>query len=397
MRFLHTSDWQIGKAFGFADDATRAVLHDERLEVIGRLGRLAQEQGAAAVLVAGDVYDVADPSDRTLRQPIERMRQFPGLEWHLIPGNHDPHAPNGLWDRLRRGGLPANIHLHLESRALPIGPAETPGAAWVVPAVLTRRHALGDPTAGMDAVSTPEDAIRIGLAHGSLRSFGNDDSTTHNLIAFDRADRAALAYLALGDWHGAQGFGNQGIGSRSWYSGTPETDAFDTGGGGGGEALLVQVDGPRALPEVSRHRVGRYLWRQETATLNSITDIDLLDTRLRGLQPDLSTLLVSLRVEGALSLSAREAYERRIRGDAASALRALRLDDAGLRPEPSAADLEAIDHAGFVRVAADRLARQAADPANPQRGIAAAALQRLYVLHMRHADRIPDSRAGASA
>ncbi|WP_428376768.1 metallophosphoesterase family protein [Lichenicoccus sp.] len=396
MRVLHTSDWQIGRAFGFADDATRAVLHDERLEVIGRLGRLAQEHAAAAVLVAGDVYDVADPSDHTLRQPIERMRQFPALEWHLIPGNHDPHTPNGLWDRLRRGSLPANVRLHLAPEALAIGDASAAGAAWIVPAVLTRRHALGDPTACLDAIATPEGAIRLGLAHGSLRRFGNDDSTTHNLIAFDRADRAGLAYLALGDWHGAQG-----IGSRSWYSGTPETDAFDTGGaspgfsggGGGGEALLVQVDGPRALPEVTRHRVGRFHWRQETATLNAIADIDLLDTRLRGLQPDLSTLLVSLRVEGALSLSAREAYERRIRGDAASALRALRLDDAGLRPEPSPADLEAIDHAGFVRVAADRLARQAADLANPQRGLAAAALQRLYVLHMRRAD--PNTGTGA--
>ena len=393
MRFLHTSDWQIGKGFGFADDATRAVLHDERLEVIGRLGRLAQEQGASAVMVAGDVYDMADPGDRTLRQPIERMRQFPGLEWHLIPGNHDPHTPNGLWDRLRRGSLPANVRLHLEWQAQPIGNPDAPDAAWVVPAVLTRRHALGDPTAGMDAVTTPDGAIRIGLAHGSLRQFGAEDSTTHNLIAFDRADRAGLTYLALGDWHGAQG-----IGSRSWYSGTPETDAFDTGGTGGGEALLVQVDGPRALPEVTRHRVGRYTWRRETATLNSITDIDLLETRLRRMQPDLSTLLVSLRVEGALSLSARETYERRIRGEVASALRALRLDDDRLQPQPSPADLEAIDHAGYVRVAAERLARQAGDPANPRRGVAAAALQRLYVLHMRRAARTAETGiAGAGA
>ncbi|TLU74320.1 metallophosphoesterase family protein [Lichenicoccus roseus] len=386
MRFLHTSDWQIGKAFGFADDATRAVLHDERLEVIGRLGRLAQAQGATAVLVAGDVYDVADPSDRTLRQPIERMRQFPTLEWHLIPGNHDPHTPNGPWDRLQRAGVPPNVHLHLAPQAQAVGDAV------LVPVVLTRRHALGDPTAGMDAIATPEGAIRLGLAHGSLRQFGAEDSTTHNLIAFDRADRAGLAYLALGDWHGGQCFGSGDTGSRSWYSGTPEVDAFDTGGWGGGEALLVQIDGPRALPDVTRHRVGRFKWRREAATLHSITDIDLLETRLRNLQPDLSTLLVSLRVEGALSLAAREAYERRIRGDAASALRALRLDDGRLQPEPSTADLEAIDQGGFVRVAAERLARMAADPAELRRGIAAQALQRLYVLHMRRAG---ETEAGA--
>ncbi|MBV8399718.1 MAG: metallophosphoesterase, partial [Acetobacteraceae bacterium] len=211
MRLIHTSDWQIGKAFGFTDHAVREVLRDERLQAIGRLGRLAQEHGASAVLVAGDVYDLASPSDRTLQQPIERMRQFPAIEWHLLPGNHDPHTPNGLWDRLRRGSLPDNVRLHLTGDPAPLG-----GGAWVIPAPLTQRHAAGDPTACMDGAGTPEAAIRLGLAHGSVRSFGRDDTTTHNLIAPDRADRAGLAYLALGDWHGAQEFG-----PRTWYSGTP--------------------------------------------------------------------------------------------------------------------------------------------------------------------------------
>jgi hypothetical protein len=31
------------------------------------------------VVVAGDVYDVETPSDRTLRRPIERQRAFPTL------------------------------------------------------------------------------------------------------------------------------------------------------------------------------------------------------------------------------------------------------------------------------------------------------------------------------
>ena len=92
------------------------------------------------------MYDVAAPSDRTLQQPIERMRQFPGVEWHLLPGNHDPHTPNGMWDRLRRGGLPANVRLHLTGDPAPLGD----GAAWVIPAPLARRHAAGDPTSGMD-------------------------------------------------------------------------------------------------------------------------------------------------------------------------------------------------------------------------------------------------------
>ena len=79
MRLIHTSDWQIGKSYGFVDDATREILRNERLEAIMRLGQLAHSGGASTILVAGDVYDVAAPTDRTLRQPIERMRQWSGL------------------------------------------------------------------------------------------------------------------------------------------------------------------------------------------------------------------------------------------------------------------------------------------------------------------------------
>jgi hypothetical protein len=115
--------------------------------------------------------------------------------------------------------------------------------------------------------------------------------------------------------------------------------------------------------------------------LNNAADIDILETRLRALAPDLASVLVWLKPSGALSLAEREAFENRIRMGVGSALRVLRVDDAGLLPRPTPADLEAIDHAGFVRAAADRLAERAADPADPERDVAAAALQRLFVLH----------------
>ena len=117
--------------------------------------------------------------------------------------------------------------------------------------------------------------------------------------------------------------------------------------------------------------------------LHNATDIDVLETRLRSLSSDLGAVLVWLSVSGALSLAEREAFENRITHSVGSALRVLRLDDAGLVPRPTLADLEMIDHAGFVRTAADRLAARAADTNDPEQGIAAAALQRLYLLHMR--------------
>ncbi|MGI4757615.1 MAG: metallophosphoesterase family protein [Janthinobacterium lividum] len=376
MRFIHTSDWQVGKTFRLVDDETLAILRAERLEVISRIGRLAQQHGACAVLVAGDVFDVTGVSLTTLLQPIERMRQFTAVEWHLIPGNHDAHGTDGPWERLLRTSLPENIKLHTTPEPQQI----TGTSAWVLPAVLTQRHSLVDTTLPMDSMSTPEGALRIGLAHGSVRSFGSTDASTNNLLAIDRASKANLAYLALGDWHGSVQ-----IDERTWYSGTPEPDGFAKGGEGGGSVLLVNLDEDRSseqVPLVTHLATGRFLWREETAALHDVMDISALEARVRSLDADLSRVLLRVEVNGSLDLPARENFEATIRTGLSGALRTLILNDAGLLVKPTAADLESIDHIGFVRVAADRLAIMAVDTYHPDHELAAAALQRLYLLHV---------------
>jgi hypothetical protein len=115
VRFIHSADWQIGKVykqFGAKEESLRQA----RLAAIERLGALAVAHGARHVFVAGDIYDSEAPSPITLRAPIERMKPFSEVQWHLLPGNHDPHRPEGVWDRLAQMGLPAHIHLRLKSR-----------------------------------------------------------------------------------------------------------------------------------------------------------------------------------------------------------------------------------------------------------------------------------------
>jgi Calcineurin-like phosphoesterase len=371
VRFIHTADWQIGKVFRLVDDATAGVLQAARLEAIPTLGRLALEQAAPTVLVAGDIYDVASAEDRTLGQPLERMRAFADVHWHLIPGNHDPHQPGGPWERVRRRGLPDNVRLHLE----PAPVALAGGQAQLLPAPLVRRRALGDPTLWMDQAPTPAGVPRIGLAHGSISAFGADATSQPNLIDPARPERAGLAYLALGDWHGLKR-----IGPRCWYSGTPEVDDF--GVEGGGQALLVELLAPGALPEVRPLAVGRFDWRQESVQIHGPDDVEVVSARLRALCAEPARLLLDLALEGTLSLAGRAHLAQ-----ALDALRAalcwLRVDDERLYLEPSAEDLEAIAPGGFLRLAALRLRALADDPEEPAREIAARALLRLYAEHQK--------------
>jgi len=369
VRFIHTADWQIGKVFRFVDDATMGVLQEARLEAIASLGRLALAEDAASVLVAGDVYDVATAEDRTLGQPLERMRGFPGVQWHLIPGNHDPHQPGGPWERVLRRGLPDNVRVHLE--AAPVVLAG--GRAQLLPAPLARRRTLTDPTAWMDQAPTPEGTLRIGLAHGSISAFGSDQRAQPNLIDPARPARARLDYLALGDWHGTKR-----IGPRCWYAGTPEVDDF--GIEAGGQALLVELPAPGAPAEVRPCAVGRFCWEQETLQIHGIDDVEVALARMRALHDEPARLLIDLGLEGTLSLAGRERLGRAL-DELRAAVCFLRVDDERLYLSPSAEDLEAIAHGGFVRVAAESLKALADDPDEPAREIAARALLRLYALH----------------
>ena len=372
LRLIHTSDWQIGKVFRFVDNATMGLLQEARLRAITRLGELAGKKDARHILVAGDVYDMEALSPRSLNQPLERMRNFAGVHWHLMPGNHDHYRPNGLWDQLRRKGLPSNVYIHTAPE-----PAIFEDDSFaLLPAPLHHRRMLDDPTAYMDEADLPLSLVRVGLAHGTVTGFGSDDKDVPNYIAPDRPARAGLAYLALGDWHG-----QKKINDRCWYSGTPEIDAFDVTDGG--QALLVEIVEPGAAPAVTPLPTGYYTWERHTEQVGNRADIDHLVEKLRGVAGELDRVLIHLAVEGALSLADRQYIQEQIVDGVSAALCFMRVDDRRLFPRPTPEDLDQIDRGGSVRTAADELKRLTEQGGDAERDLAAEALQRLYIEHMK--------------
>jgi DNA repair exonuclease SbcCD nuclease subunit len=383
VKFIHSSDLQIGKAFGNFEPETAHILQDARQAVVRSLGEAAIKFGATAVLVAGDLYEKQQMSQSTLARAIENMRSFAHVQWHLMPGNHDHYREDGLWDRLARMELPSNIRLHLRPGAIAI--ADEGGVPVVLlPAPLHFRASPDDLSAYMDKEATPEGAIRIGMAHGSIQGFGSEGEAS-NYLSPSRALDAGLSYLALGDWHR-----QMKINERCWYSGTPEPDQFKLPPSSvaslcnGGDALLVELNSARMIPDVRPIPTGHYQWHRIDKTLTDDTQIDTLEQQIRSINPDLGRIVLDLRVEGAVSLAGRKVFEERILTGAGAALRGLRFDEAGLVLNPTDQDLEDIDRGGFVRVAAERLRKMAADTANREQAhLASLALKRLYIEHLR--------------
>jgi hypothetical protein len=383
MKLIHSSDLQIGKAFGTFSAEVATLLQEVRQTALRALGDAGMAAGASVVLIAGDVFEREQMSQPTLLRAMETMRAFGHLQWHLLPGNHDHYRENGLWDRLARAQLPSNVHLHVKPGAVPI--ADDDGIpVYLLPAPLFYRASADDLTAYMAEAPTPDGALRIGVAHGSIQGFGSEGDAS-NYIDPARAETAGLSYLALGDWHR-----QMKVSDRCWYSGTPEPDRFKrppAAAGSlcnGGAALLVEITNMRMMPNVQSVATGRYQWHQLEKTLTDDAQVLPLEQEIRSLDNDLGKIVLDLRASGSLSLEGRKVFEDRILQNIGAALRALRFDESGLVLHPTEQDLDDIDRSGFVRVAADQLKAMADDPSNPKQAqLAGLALKRLYIEHLR--------------
>jgi DNA repair exonuclease SbcCD nuclease subunit len=363
MRFVHASDWQLGKPFGRMPAQVRGALQEARLDVIDAIAALARGEGAPTVLVAGDVFDSSEPGDRVFRQALSRMKGAADIRWFLLPGNHDPARADGLWTRLVTEA-PDNV-----TACLTPEPMVLADGSWLLPAPLQHKRALDDATVWYDGAETPAGAERIGLAHGGVTAFTSSSEVT-NLIAPDRARRAGLSYLALGDWHG-----RRSIDAFTHYSGTPEPDDFEREVSG--VVLVVASSGGGQAPQVVERRVGRYHWAVADWMLSSAADVDAF---IAALAPDVErrNLVARLRLAGLLTLSERVQVRDRLETELANEIRWLDLRLGDLFARPTDHDLADIDANGVLRETADRLKAWAAE-GGPRARLASAALERLYV------------------
>lgn len=346
VRFLHTADWQIGKGFGTVPGDKGAALRNQRLETVGRLADVANQQGVDAVLVAGDVFDAQTVSDETLRRVMEKLRRFAG-PWVMLPGNHDAALAESVWTRLEAlGARPDNVHAALTPDILRL-----PGTDLaILPAPLQRRHEPADLTAWFAAAETPPGVFRVGLAHGSVTDFLPAEAERHNPVERTRAATAGLDYLALGDWHGTLR-----VDGRTWYAGTPETDRFRSRAPG--NALVVELDGPGAEPRVETVSTTRFHWHTLEHRLAEAADVAVLEDRLKALGEPFDRHVVALTLTGVTGLAQRVAVDGVLEAWRARC-HFLDVDDSGLATAATEADLAAMEDSGFVADAAAILRRR---------------------------------------
>lgn len=259
-----------------------------RLQTVRRLLQVAVEQQADFVIVAGDTFEDNQVDNQMVHLLLSILEQCP-LPIYILPGNHDPLSTDSIYLRSTlTNSLPRNVHI-LKT----FDPMELLPGVILLPAPCCSKKSGSDPTTYWPVVSS--DAIKIGVAHGSLKIEGRyqpDDFP----IALDAAQQRGLDYLALGHWHSLFS-----VGQRTFYSGTPEPTAFDEPGSG--SVLLVTIKEQGHDPKVEPIKVKTLSWHLWQHDLSA--GMEETERRLKYLLGELAkpeTALVRLALSGHLLL-----------------------------------------------------------------------------------------------
>lgn len=367
IRFIHSSDLHLGKPFGRFPEDVRVRLRQARADVPLQLATFAQEHAASHILLAGDTFDQTTPTPSVIRHALNVMRAADHVTWVLMPGNHDHANATELWRQVAQDA-PPNVALVLDP-----APYALNAEATLLPAPPTERHPGRDLTEWFDSADTAE-ALRIGLAHGSVADFNSSEEGSSSVITPDRAKRAGLSYLGLGDWHG-----QLRIGTQTWYSGAPEADGFKHERTP--SALLVEVAGKNAPAKVTSLPTGSINWRRVTLDLVGVGDCIAAHASALPPLPERALTLFDLVVTGRAGPVDRVAVEKAC-AKAGPDFLWHRSDFGALGLEHDTADLDLIDRQGALRAAAEVLTQETADDTlSPEaRQTAQAALSHLFSL-----------------
>ena len=360
VRFLHTSDWQLGMTRHFLSGEAQPRYSAARRDAVAALGPLAAETGAEFVVVAGDVFETNQVDRQVVVRALDAMAATPGVTFYLLPGNHDPldaasvfRSPTFLQHR------PENVVVLSEVGVVPVAPGvEVVAAPWPT------KRPLADLLAAALASVPADGTIRVAVAHGAGDHLSPDDANPAlvRVAAAEAAIREGRAhYVALGDRHSTTSVGGTG---RIWYSGAPEPTDFREQDPG--NVLVVELDDTGAI-EVTAHRVGTWRFVRHEAALTGEADLDLLDAFLDG-QPDKARTIVRLALVGQLSLAEKARLDGLLahHGDLFASLEGWerRIDLVVL---PADADFDDLDLQGFAGEAvADLRAQAAGDGAGAQ-------------------------------
>jgi exonuclease SbcD len=222
MRFIHTSDWHLGRSL-----CGERLIEDQR-HVLAQLIQVVKDFNPDAVLVAGDIYERAVPAPdavQLLDEVVSELVLDCGVNVFIIAGNHDSAARLGFGARVMArsrlhvaGSLRDGPHvLRLADAAGDVAFCTVPYAEPAIAADELACPSICDhDTAMRAAIERIRAVVPSGRAVLMAHAFvpGTEESESERALTVGGAGTVAadafdgFAYVALGHLHRAQALGD---------------------------------------------------------------------------------------------------------------------------------------------------------------------------------------------
>ncbi len=194
VRFLHTSDWQLGMTRHFLRPEAQARFGAARIDAIRAIGRVAAEYECRFVVVAGDVFESNMVDRSVVLRALEAMREAK-VDFYLLPGNHDPL--DGWSHSLK---MPEQVHVFHHRLESVVHEKEGVPVARIHGISYPRRQIPPDFGKGM--CRDGQEPFQIGLLHCNAGNHPQHDPYAPRTV--DELIEAGLDYWALGHIHERQ-------------------------------------------------------------------------------------------------------------------------------------------------------------------------------------------------
>lgn len=229
-KFIHAADFHLDSTFGALPARQAAARRRESRELCRRLTDYVRAHQIDAVLLAGDLFDSAEPYQETVDQLLDALARMPALVF-IAPGNHDFYGPRSPWAKVE---WPENVSIFREERMsaveVPEWNAVFHGAAFTGPE---------QSKSFLTGFRVPEDGrIHIGLLHGEV----DPTQSRYDPLFSEEIGESGLHYLALGHIHKREEPQRYGKTLCAW-PGCPEGRGFDELGEKGIYAGIVSDEG----------------------------------------------------------------------------------------------------------------------------------------------------------
>jgi DNA repair exonuclease SbcCD nuclease subunit len=341
VRIFHIADIHAGREFrGFGPFAK--TLRKQILATFRKTIETARAAGADAVVVAGDLFDKAQP-DRADREAVWAAIGDGGLPVVVLPGTHDLLKPTSPY--LADTTHPKNLLVVKNA------PVILPGVGL---AIHGRAQAQFDGQALGNIRALSEIPVNIATAHASIPRADIAAAEAEVLVTQAQIEATGARYCALGHWHTCyEAFPGSPV--PTWYSGSPEPVQFD---GDSGYALEVEIAPQQTT--ITRRLVGRYRWSTHEIDVRTMTNTEEVRAAIRVLAgPD---RIVWVRFRGPIAPTA--AFDADQMEDAlAEGFAYLRLDPAGVQMQAEGLNPDRLFTPGTVGNAFVTLAKTQRDAA----------------------------------